>query len=631
MLGSDNRVLSGATFTAEAGSTVDLDAATVTLPPSADNQIANEVPFTPAGTIAASDVQAAIEEVASEAGGGAVDSVNSLTGVVVLDPDDLSDAATTNKFTDAAAISKLAGIEAGAKDDQTGVEVSFSDPDSNYIATTIEGALAELFSVNGTGPNSATGKLDWSEIVNMPAGFADGSDDGAGGSAGTVNTIKEATAQVGGSDIVTLDFGVGFDLVESPDTEIQVDLDLTEVAAGVKTAYESNADTNEFSDAEQTLLGNQSGTNTGDQTAAQISVVTSAFAGNFVNNASHDTVQELMDVVDDLALGGSPATADISDVSVTQTELAELETIGATVIEAADWIAVAALVGVNTGNQTNFADFSGVITDPSLILTAAPMGGTLVLNVTELWNTKTFTVATATLTLSATPGVGQEFGAEFTNNLAVSGDITITLPAGNWYDEAYNGLRTAFIIPADGKVSFSVIYDGTNYTIGGLPIDAFTDITSDQTPNDTATDIFVYHDGTTKQTKSATLQLITSQSYAVADLNDTATPSFLTTAETSSGIFSNYKSAGADHVFTMPAAHTFGQAIFSIGDEFQVDIEPVSADLFYLNGTAMAVDEHIQNTADTLGERIVGYCVNINGTLRWMFYSSDTAWVEATP
>lgn len=49
------------------------------------------------------------------AGGSApVDSVNGATGVVVLDPDDLDDTSTTNKFTTAAEISKLAGIEAAA-------------------------------------------------------------------------------------------------------------------------------------------------------------------------------------------------------------------------------------------------------------------------------------------------------------------------------------------------------------------------------------------------------------------------------------------------------------------------------------------------------------------------------------
>jgi len=48
-------------------------------------------------------------------GSGAVDSVNSQTGVVVLDADDISDTSTTKKFTTASDISKLAGIAAGAE------------------------------------------------------------------------------------------------------------------------------------------------------------------------------------------------------------------------------------------------------------------------------------------------------------------------------------------------------------------------------------------------------------------------------------------------------------------------------------------------------------------------------------
>ena len=118
---------------------------------------------------------------------------------------------------------------------------------------------------------------------------------------------------------------------------------------------------------------------------------------------------------------------------------------------------------------------------------------------------------------------------------------------------------------------------------------------------------------------------------AVADLGDAATPSVLTTAETTGKLISNYKSSGADHVFTMPAAHTKGNVIFIIGDEFQIDIEPVAGDLFYLNGTAMAADEHIVNIADTLGQQIVGMCANINGTLRWMFKSDSADFAEATP
>lgn len=47
--------------------------------------------------------------------GSAVVTVNTQTGAVVLDADDIDDGSTTHKFTDATAISKLSGIEAGAE------------------------------------------------------------------------------------------------------------------------------------------------------------------------------------------------------------------------------------------------------------------------------------------------------------------------------------------------------------------------------------------------------------------------------------------------------------------------------------------------------------------------------------
>ncbi len=70
----------------------------------------------------------------------------------------------------------------------------------------------------------------------------------------------------------TIDVEVGDTLIaetlnattESEWTIVQANLD----AASIKALYESNSDTNEFSDSEQTNLGNQSGTNTGDEVAA---------------------------------------------------------------------------------------------------------------------------------------------------------------------------------------------------------------------------------------------------------------------------------------------------------------------------------------------------------------------------
>ena len=123
----------------------------------------------------------------------------------------------------------------------------------------------------------------------------------------------------------------------------------------------------------------------------------------------------------------------------------------------------------------------------------------------------------------------------------------------------------------------------------------------------------------------------TLRSLAVADLADTTPPSVLTIAETTNTLISNYKAIGADHGFSMPAAHAAGNVIFVIGDEFQVGILPNTGDFFYLNGVAMAADKLIQNTAGTLGETITGVVANINGTLRWMFYSSFANFVQETP
>jgi hypothetical protein len=62
-----------------------------------------------------------------------VDSVNTQTGSVVLDADDISDTTTTNKFTTAGDISKLSGIEAGATADQTKADIDALNVDADTL------------------------------------------------------------------------------------------------------------------------------------------------------------------------------------------------------------------------------------------------------------------------------------------------------------------------------------------------------------------------------------------------------------------------------------------------------------------------------------------------------------------
>ena len=108
-------------------------------------------------------------------GAGNVDSVNWKTGVVVIDPDDLDDTATTNKFTTAWDISKLAGIEAGADvTDTVNVTAAWALMDSEVTnlsqvkafdssdyATAAQWALADTALQIEVKSASFTAEIDW--------------------------------------------------------------------------------------------------------------------------------------------------------------------------------------------------------------------------------------------------------------------------------------------------------------------------------------------------------------------------------------------------------------------------------------------------------------------------------------
>lgn len=96
---------------------------------------------------------------ATGGGGGAVDSVNGQTGVVVLDADDISDTSTTHKFTTAAEITKLAGIETGADvTDTANVTAAGALMDSELASITDVKALNQSV-INGSSPVFGTANM----------------------------------------------------------------------------------------------------------------------------------------------------------------------------------------------------------------------------------------------------------------------------------------------------------------------------------------------------------------------------------------------------------------------------------------------------------------------------------------
>jgi len=98
--------------------------------------------------------------VADGAEANTVDSVNSQTGAVVLDADDIDDTSTTNKFTTASDISKLSGIEALA--DVT---------DAGNVGSSIHGSTAKTTPVDAdtvplidSAASNVLKKLSWANI-----------------------------------------------------------------------------------------------------------------------------------------------------------------------------------------------------------------------------------------------------------------------------------------------------------------------------------------------------------------------------------------------------------------------------------------------------------------------------------
>lgn len=103
-----------------------------------EGPLGSEIDYAELSPAAVAAIQALIDNAIGGIPGDAVTSVNSETGAVTLDADDISDAATTKKFTTASDISKLAGIETGADvTDATNVNAAGAVMESDYDAQTI--------------------------------------------------------------------------------------------------------------------------------------------------------------------------------------------------------------------------------------------------------------------------------------------------------------------------------------------------------------------------------------------------------------------------------------------------------------------------------------------------------------
>ena len=182
-----------------------------------------------------------------------VDSVNTQTGAVVLDADDIDDTSTTNKFTNSSDISRLSAVEAGAQvntvdsvNTQTGTVVLDADDISDATTTnkfTNAADISRLSAVEAgadvtdTDNVTAAGALMDSEVTNLAQVKAFDSSDyataaqGATADSAMQDLSDDTTPSLGGP----LDVA-GQDIVTSSNGDIEIDPD----GSGV-TIFKGNA------------------------------------------------------------------------------------------------------------------------------------------------------------------------------------------------------------------------------------------------------------------------------------------------------------------------------------------------------------------------------------------------------
>jgi hypothetical protein len=391
-------------------------------------------------------------------GGGAVDSVNGQTGVVVLDADDLSDAATTNKFVTSADLTKLSnlsGTNTGDQDlswlmvksnnlsDLTNVSTARTnlgvDPAGTDNSTPVTLNQNEFNFVSLAGQVLTLQAIAISEVTGLQTAL-DGKQ--ASGSYATTTDLtnglatKEPTITAG----TTGQYWRGDKSWQTLDKSV-VGLGNVVNANTTTTANITDSPNKRFvTDANLAVIGNTSGTNTGDQTITLTGDVTGSGTGSFAATLANTTVTPgtygsagsvgtfTVDTKGRLTAAGSTA------ISITESQISDLGTSAALV---SDNLSVFA--------STTSSQLAGIVPDKTgsgaLVFATSPALAGTPTAPTATPGTNTTQIATTAFTQAALAAITEGLTIVQTNSTTlapttgnyylVDGTTTVNLPAGS--------------------------------------------------------------------------------------------------------------------------------------------------------------------------------------------------------
>jgi hypothetical protein len=238
-----------------------------------------------------------------------VKTVNGKVGDVVIDPDDLDDTLTTNKFFDDVSATKLAGIQENADvTDAVNVEAAGAVMEIDISTAAMQFVINDPTFTAALEDNLNSASATKEYIDTSIAAEIVGSNNYKGGYNASTNTpdlqapvagavklghvydvtVAGTFTPAGGGGIHELETGDTLRAkVDDPSLKtdwVVVQSNLT--SASIKTRYESNADTNAFTDAEQAKLAGIEPNATGDQTDLEIKT---AYENNADTNAFTDS------------------------------------------------------------------------------------------------------------------------------------------------------------------------------------------------------------------------------------------------------------------------------------------------------------------------------------------------------
>ena len=359
--------------------------------------------------------------------GGAVSSVNTKIGSVVLNPDDLSDTSSTNKFTSAADKSKLAGIEAAAQVNVPETDPVFTAWDKNYQDLTNKPTLGTAAATAATAYATAAQGTKADTAV-QPATLT-------AHTTNATNPHSVTKAQVGLSSVPNTDFTSA---VNANTAKISY-TDATKVA-GIAAGATAN-DT----DANLKARSNHTGT----QTASTIS----DFSATVANNSAVAANTAKVSYTDAAKVAGIEEGADVTEVTnVTAagalmdsevTNLAQVKAFNsasyATALGVDDNYVTDAekiVIGDTSGSNTGDQDLSGKanLASPAFTGTPAAPTPTVATNTTQVATTAFVQSNVTTVYHGATAGTARPSTA---NPVMWVGTVTPTNASDNdvWVDQ----------------------------------------------------------------------------------------------------------------------------------------------------------------------------------------------------